>query len=60
MSKVVIRIKNGVAESIDDIPTDMSVEVRNYDIDFAKVGEDQLTKDADGRFCHVKEWHAPE
>ena len=58
MAKVIIRIKNGIAESIEDIPTDMSVEVRNYDV--ANVAEDQLTKDADGTRCHVREWHAPE
>lgn len=58
MSKVIVRIKNGVAESIEDIPTDVFIEVRNYDV--ADVPEDQLTKDADGRSCQVKEWHAPE
>ena len=58
MAKVIIRIKNGIAESIEDIPTDMSVEVRNYDV--ANVAEDQLTKDADGTPCHVREWRAPE
>jgi hypothetical protein len=30
MPKVIIRIKNGIAESVEDIPTDMSIEVRNY------------------------------
>jgi hypothetical protein len=58
MAKVIIRIKNGIAESIEDIPTDMSVEVRNYDV--ANVAEDQLTKDADGTRCYVREWRAPE
>jgi hypothetical protein len=58
MAKVIIRIKNGIAESIEDIPTDMSVEVRNYDV--ANVAEDQLTKDADGTRCYVRAWRAPE
>jgi hypothetical protein len=58
MAKVIIRIKNGIAESIEDIPTDMSIEVRNYDV--ANVAEDQLTKDVDGTPCYVREWRAPE
>ena len=58
MAKVIIKIKNGIAESIEDIPTDMSIEVQNYDV--ANVAEDQLTRDADGKSCQVKEWHAPE
>ncbi len=58
MAKVIIKIKNGIAESVEDIPTDISVEVRNYDV--TNVAEDQLTKDADGKLCQVKEWHAPE
>jgi hypothetical protein len=32
MAKVIVRIKNGVAESIEGIPTDMLIEVRNYDV----------------------------
>jgi hypothetical protein len=39
-------------------PTDMFIEVRNYDV--ANSTEDQLTKDADGMLCQVKEWRAPE
>jgi hypothetical protein len=58
MAKVIVRIKNGIAESFEDIPTDTSIEVRNYDV--ANVAEDQLTRDADGQFCQVKEWRAPE
>jgi hypothetical protein len=40
MAKVVVRIKNGMAESIEDIPTDMSIEVQNYDV--ANVAPDQV------------------
>jgi hypothetical protein len=58
MAKVIVTIKNGIAESIENIPTDMFVEVRNYDV--ANMAEDLLSKDAQGRPCHVKEWHAPE
>jgi hypothetical protein len=58
MAKVIVRIKNGIAESIEDIPTDMFIEVRNYDT--ADVAEHLLSKDADGKQCLVKEWHAPE
>jgi hypothetical protein len=59
MAKVVVIIRNGrVAEAVEDIPTDMLVEVRNYDI--ANVKKDLLPKDNNGRSCLVKEWHAPE
>ena len=58
MAKVTVRIKNGIAESIEGIPTDMSIEIRNYDV--VDVAEDQLTRDADGTSCHVREWRAPE
>ena len=58
MSKVIVKIRNGIAESIEDIPTDVSVEVRNYDV--ANVAEDQLTRDAYGKSCHIREWQAPE
>jgi hypothetical protein len=58
MTKVTIKIRNGIAESIEDIPTDVSIEVRNYDV--VNVAEDQLTKDADGTRCYVREWRAPE
>jgi hypothetical protein len=58
MAKVIIRIKNGIADSIEDIPTDLSVEVGDYDV--ANVADDQLTKDADGTRCYVREWRAPE
>jgi hypothetical protein len=58
MVKVIVKIKNGIAESIEDIPTDVSIEIRNYDV--ANVEEDQLVRDADGKPCLVKEWHAPE
>ena len=58
MAKVIVRIKNGIAESIEDIPTGMSIEVRNYDI--AKVEETLLSKDDDGSRCLVREWRAPE
>ena len=32
MAKVVVIIRNGVAESVEDLPTDMRGEIRNYDI----------------------------
>ena len=58
MAKVVAIIRNGVAESVEDLPTDMRVEIRNYDI--ADMEESLLSKDMNGRPCLVKEWHAPE
>ena len=58
MAKVIIRIKNGKVESIEDIPTDMSIEVRDYDV--ANAAKDRLTRDSDGVPCYVREWRAPE
>lgn len=58
MAKVIVIIRNGVAEAVEDIPIDMSVEVRNYDV--ADLTDDLLSKDPDGKRCQVKEWHAPE
>jgi hypothetical protein len=57
MAKVIVRIKNGVAESIEDIPTDVSIEVRNYDI--ANVAEDQLSRDNDGTNLRTRECRNP-
>lgn len=31
MAKVIVRIRNGIAQSVEGIPTDMFIEVRNYD-----------------------------
>jgi hypothetical protein len=47
MAKVIVRIRIEIAESIEGIPTDMFIEVRNYDV--ANVSEDLLSKDADGQ-----------
>ena len=58
MAKVIVRIRNGIAQSVEGIPTDMFIEVRNYDV--ADMPEDLLSKDADGQPCQVEEWHAPE
>lgn len=58
MAKVIVRIRNGIAESVEDIPTDVSIEVRNYDV--TGVQQDLLSKDGDGSPCLVKEWRAPE
>jgi hypothetical protein len=51
MAKVIVRIRIEIAESIEGIPTDMFIEVRNYDV--ANVSEDLLSKDADGQPCQV-------
>jgi hypothetical protein len=58
MAKVIVKIRNGIAESVEDIPTDVSIEVRNYDA--TDVESSLLSKDADGSPCLVKEWRAPE
>jgi hypothetical protein len=58
VAKVTVIIRNGVAEAIEGIPKDMFVEVRNYDV--ANVTGGLLSRDAYGKPCQVKEWHAPE
>jgi hypothetical protein len=58
MATVTTKIRNGVVESIEDIPTDMSIEVRNYDV--LDVANGLLSKDSDGSSCQVKQWRAPE
>ena len=58
MASIIVRIRNGTVESIEGVPTDMFVEVRNYDV--INVPEEKLSRDINGDLCYVKEWNAPE
>lgn len=58
LAKIVITIQDGVAVATDDIPTDVSVEVRTYDV--ANISDELLSKDKSGRQFHARVWRAPE
>jgi hypothetical protein len=58
MTKISVLIEEGRAKAVEGIPIDMSVEVRNYDVD--RLDINGLSKDENGRACEIREWHAPE
>lgn len=58
MPKITVVIESGRVTTVDDIPTDTVVEVRNYDV--SRVPAKLLSRDGDGRACEVREWRAPE
>jgi hypothetical protein len=58
MAKITVLIEEGKVTMVEGIPVDMYIEVRNYDLD--GVGEKLISKDENGKPCHVREWHAPE
>jgi hypothetical protein len=58
MSTVTVNIENGRVFRIDDIPTDLVVIVRNYDI--KDTPQDKLSKDENGKACETYEHHPAE
>ena len=58
MTKIIVVIKNGGVEEVDGIPTDVYLEVRNYDV--KNTDEEFLSKDEKGRVCEIHEWRPPE
>ncbi|HTZ47456.1 MAG TPA: hypothetical protein VMH20_07685 [Verrucomicrobiae bacterium] len=58
MTKIQIRLENGMIQAIDGLPTDVAIEVFDYDIH--KYQSRPLSEDEHGRACDIKEWHAPE
>lgn len=58
MAKITVRIEGGEVKAVDGVPTDMYIEVRNYDVD--RIAPEPLSKDEDGRPCQILEWRAPE
>lgn len=58
MPKIQIRIEDGTIRQIDGLPTDLAVEVFNYDIE--NLDRKGLSLDENGKACEIKEWYAPE
>jgi hypothetical protein len=58
MSTVTVNIKDGKVFRIDDIPTDLVVIVRSYDV--GETPEEKLSKDENGKSCEVYEHHSAE
>ena len=58
MTKISVLIEEGRVKAIEGIPIDVCVEVKNYDVD--QLDKNGLSKDANGRACEIREWHAPE
>jgi hypothetical protein len=57
MTKISVFIEQGRVKAVDGIPIDVSVDVKNYNVD--DLDKNGLSKD-DGRACEIREWHAPE
>ena len=58
MAKITVVIEEGKVKAVEGIPTDMFLEVRNYDVD--RLHDSALSRDDEGRPCQILEWHAPE
>ena len=58
MTKITVKIEDGTVQTIDRIPTDVTVEVRNYDVSAvdAKLSLETRTQ----RAAKFVERHAPE
>jgi hypothetical protein len=56
MAKISVVIEAGRVKKVDGIPTDLYVEVGNYDVD--GLSQSVLTQDEDGRACEVREWRS--
>lgn len=53
-----VKIEDGMVRAVEGIPTDVTVEVRNYDV--SDIDRRAVTKDGSGKSCEIGEWHAPE
>jgi hypothetical protein len=58
VAKITVWIEEGKVTAVDGVPTDVYIEVRNYDID--RLTDGALSKDEEGRPCQILEWRAPE
>jgi hypothetical protein len=58
MTKISVVIEEGRVKTVEGIPIDVAVEVRNYDVH--GLDRSGLSKDENGRACEIREWHAPE
>jgi hypothetical protein len=58
MAKITVKIEDGMVQAIEGIPTDVTIEVRNYDV--TEVDGKMVTKDENGKSCEIRKWQAPE
>jgi hypothetical protein len=58
MAKITVWIEEGKVTAVDGVPTDVYVEVRNYDTD--RLAGGALPKDEEGGARQILEWRAPE
>ena len=58
MARITVKIEDGMVQAVEEIPADVTIEVRNHDV--GGVGEKVITKDEKGRSCEIREWRAPE
>lgn len=58
MTKISVFIQEGRVIAVEGIFIDVSVEVKNYDVD--RLDKGGLSKDENGRECEIREWHPPE
>jgi hypothetical protein len=58
MAKTTVKIEDGMVQTVEGIPADVTIEVCKYDV--SAVDEKMLTKDENGKSCGIREWHAPE
>jgi hypothetical protein len=58
MAKISVLIEQGKVKTVEGIPIDMYVDVRNYDV--GQLDKNKLSKDENGRECEILEWRAPE
>jgi hypothetical protein len=49
MAKITVKIEDGMVQTIEGIPADVPIEVRNYDV--SDVEEKMVTKDENGKSC---------
>jgi hypothetical protein len=49
MAKITVKIEGGTVQTVEGIPTDVTIEVRNYDV--SDLNEKVVTKD-ERKSCH--------
>jgi hypothetical protein len=58
MAKISVLIEQGKVTTVEGIPIDTYVEVRNYDA--GQLDKNKPSRDENGRECEIREWRAPE
>jgi hypothetical protein len=53
MAKITVKIEDGMVQTIEEILTDVRIEVRNYDV--SDVDEKMVTTDENGKSCEIRE-----